>query len=86
MTSGSNCPKFQELRAAVDASLQQLIELTTLLRQVFLAGDYKVFNRYDKELENAVGQKERAIGALRQHSLEHRCEPSETDFIKKFPD
>lgn len=84
MESASKCPRFDELRAAVDASLQHLIELTTLLRQVFLSGDYRVFHRYDKELENAIGQKERAIGALRQHSTEHRCEPSETDFVKKF--
>jgi hypothetical protein len=86
MASESKCPRFDELRAGVDASLQHLIELTALLRQVFLAGDYKVFNRYDKELENAIGRKERSIGALRQHSMEHRCEPSETEFIKKFVD
>lgn len=66
--------------------MQHLIELTTLMRQVFLAGDYRVFSRHDKELENAVGQKERAIGALKQHSLEHRCQPAETEFMKEFKD
>jgi len=31
--------------------------------------------RLDKELELTVGLKERTIGALRQHTKEHRCQP-----------
>jgi len=31
----------------------------------------------DKKLENLVGAKERAIGALRQHLKEHKCQPGE---------
>ena len=80
----SKCAEFERLRSDVDAKLQHLIELTTLLLQVFRAGDYKVFSRYDKDLENSVGQKERAIGALRQHSIEHRCQPGKTEFMKEF--
>lgn len=78
------CADFERLRSEVDAKLQHLIELTTLLQQVFRAGDYKVFSRYDREFENSVGQKERAIGALRQHSIEHRCQPAKTEFMKEF--
>ena len=31
--------------------------------------------RLDKELELTVGLKERTIGALSQHTKEHRCQP-----------
>jgi hypothetical protein len=27
----------------------------------------------DKQIENAIGEKERAMGALRHHRAEHRC-------------
>ena len=30
--------------------------------------------RLDKELENAVGLKERCVGALRQHEADHNCQ------------
>jgi hypothetical protein len=32
------------------------------------------FMKIDKELENTVGEKERAIGALRQHAEEQGCQ------------
>ncbi len=31
--------------------------------------------RLDKDLENAVGLKEWAIGAMREHAREHGCQP-----------
>jgi len=40
---------------------------------MFQEGDYVGSKRIDRELELTVGEKERAIGALRQHLTEHKC-------------
>jgi hypothetical protein len=29
------------------------------------------------DLERTVGEKERSIGALRQHMIEHKCQPKD---------
>ena len=39
------------------------------------SADQNLFMHLDKELELAVGIKERAIGALRQHTKDHKCWP-----------
>lgn len=81
--NASTCSEFDKLRSEVDATLHHLIELTTLLRQVFRDGDYKYLVDTIRSWKNAVGQKERAIGATRQHALEHKCQPAGFDFSKQ---
>ena len=59
--------------------LGNLAQITTLLLELFRSGDSGKYTRLDKELELTVGEKERAVGALRQHVREHKCEPGQPD-------
>lgn len=49
--------------------------MTTLELELFRARNFAHVSRVDKKLEMIVGEKERAIGALRQHVREHKCQP-----------
>jgi tetrahydromethanopterin S-methyltransferase subunit G len=53
-----------------------LFEIATLSREeaeILKTGDQKRINEIDKRLENLVGEKERALGAVKQHRTEHGC-------------
>ncbi|MBV9573026.1 MAG: hypothetical protein JOY93_03150 [Acidobacteriales bacterium] len=65
------CQRCSELFSSVAAVLDDLTSLTRAQSEAFKAGDMDEFTRLDKELENAVGLKERSIGALREHRREH---------------
>ena len=71
-----NCPEYDRLRSDVENILGNLAQVTTLLLELFRSGDSHKYTRLDKELELTVGEKERAVGALRQHVREHNCEPA----------
>jgi hypothetical protein len=73
----SNCAEYDRLVSYVENALGNLAQLTTVLLDVFRAGDYATVRRMDNELELSVGEKERSIGALRQHMREHKCQPTE---------
>lgn len=73
----SNCAEYDRLVAYVENVLGNLAQLTTVHLDVFRAQDYDAARRIDKELELTMGEKERAIGALRQHMREHKCQPME---------
>lgn len=66
-----SCPECQRLEAEVIVALQSLRELTSAQLDAFKIFDLNQFMRLDMELENAVGDKERKIGALHQHQREH---------------
>jgi hypothetical protein len=70
------CLEYERLEDEVDKSLKKLGELTTLQLEIFRSKNYDSFMRLDKDLELAVGEKERTIGALRQHAKEHKCQPT----------
>jgi hypothetical protein len=70
-----NCPEYDRLVSKVENVLGNLAQLTTMLLDLFRTGDYSACSRLDSQLELTVGEKERAIGALRQHMTEHRCQP-----------
>jgi hypothetical protein len=70
-----NCAEYDRLRSEVENVLGNLAQVTTLLLELFRAGDSDKYKHLDKELELTVGAKERAVGALRQHVKEHHCEP-----------
>lgn len=55
--------------------LQRLKELTALQLEAFRSRNSAELARLDRELENAMGEKERSFGALRQHVREHNCQP-----------
>jgi hypothetical protein len=67
------CAEYIRLEAAVSAVLLRLANVATMQAEMFRSGNDSEFVRLDKETELIVGEKERAIGALRQHSKEHRC-------------
>ena len=68
------CPEYQQLQKEVSEALSKIAELTTAQLQAFRLNDQVSFSRLDKELENAMGRKERTIGAARQHAKEHGCQ------------
>jgi hypothetical protein len=72
-----NCQEQARLRSEVENVLGNLAQVTTLLLELFRSGDSEKYQHLDKELELTVGEKERAVGALRQHIKEHKCQPSE---------
>jgi hypothetical protein len=69
----TECQEFERIRAHVETVLSKLAQVSTLLLELFRANDLSGVHRLDKELELAVGEKERSIGALRQHVKEHNC-------------
>jgi len=66
-----DCNRCTELSAVVDEVLDRLVRLTKDQLMAFRVNDHSGFMRLDKELELIVDQKERSIGALREHRLEH---------------
>ena len=71
------CPEYSRLASYVENVLGNLAQLTTLHLDLFRAGDFSGCRRIDRGLENTVGEKEPAIGALRQHMIEHKCQSRE---------
>ena len=67
------CAERERLAAEVKTVLSEIVELTTLQLEHFQAGKNKPLMDADRKLENAVGKKERAMGALRQHTRDHKC-------------
>ncbi len=67
------CPEYTRLESAVTDVLLRLANVATVQAEMFRSGNDSEFVRLDKQIELIVGEKERAIGALRQHSKEHRC-------------
>lgn len=70
------CEEYDRLESRVEEALAQLARVTTLQLELFRSRNFPHVSRVDKELENMVGEKERAIGALRQHLKEHNCQRS----------
>lgn len=68
------CKDYERLQNEVEKILQKLTELTTRQLEAFQQQDQSTFTNIDKELENTMGEKERSIGAARQHAKEHGCQ------------
>lgn len=73
----SNCAEYNRVVLRVENVLGNLAQVTTMLLDLFRAGNYSACRRLDIQLELAVGEKERSIGALRQHMTEHKCQSIE---------
>jgi hypothetical protein len=69
----TECQEYERLRAHVETVLAKLAQVSTVLLELFRSQDLAGVHRLDKELELTVGEKERSIGALRQHVHEHNC-------------
>jgi hypothetical protein len=69
------CPDYTRLASEVEQLLQKLRETTEAQLAAFQQRNSSGFTRLDKELELLVGAKERAIGAMREHVRQHKCQP-----------
>ena len=69
----SKCAEYDRLHTEVENILGNLAQTSTLLLELFRSKDLEGVHRLDKGLEMTVGQKERCLGALRQHVKEHQC-------------
>ena len=72
-----NCPEYSRFRSEVENVLGNLAQVTVLLLELFRSDNSEKYKHLDKELELTVGEKERAVGALRQHIKEHKCRPED---------
>jgi hypothetical protein len=72
-TDMAKCPEYDHLHAQVENVLGNLAQASTLLLDLFRSNDLSAVHRLDQELELTLGEKERCIGALRQHVKEHNC-------------
>jgi hypothetical protein len=69
------CDERDKLKAAAADALKDIINFTDrLLKAVASEGPCGSLTPLDKDLENAVGTKERVFGALAQHCKEHGCD------------
>ena len=66
------CDEREALKANALRALREIIEFADKLLKAIQA-DEPDPHMLDKDLENAVGSKERAFGALAQHRKEHGC-------------
>jgi hypothetical protein len=69
------CEKYNELAQKVESVLQRLVDITEAQREAFVEQNHSRFAHLDRELELTVGEKERVIGAFREHQKEHECQP-----------
>jgi len=69
------CAERDKLKSTAAESLKDIINFTDrLLKAVGSETACGSLTPLDKDLENAVGAKERAFGALAQHCKEHGCD------------
>ena len=68
-----DCPERDQLRLEAIRALKDITEFTDRLLKAMNAEKPTDLTAIDKDLENAVGTKERAFGALTQHQKEHGC-------------
>jgi hypothetical protein len=69
------CTERDKLKKAAAESLDDIVNFAERLRKAVRSqGHTGALTPLDKDLENAVGSKERAFGALAQHCKEHGCD------------
>lgn len=67
------CAEYNELTKNVELVLERIAEIARKQRYALDTGNRAEFTRLDRELELALGEKERAIGAMTQHGRDHGC-------------
>ena len=67
-----NCPERERLVAEVVESLRQIIQVALRQRTALKTNSYAAYI-LDQEFADAVGEKERRLGALLEHEREHGC-------------
>jgi hypothetical protein len=72
------CAEYDHLESVVERALAKVAEVSTLQLELFRSRKFSKVMSVDKRLENLVGEKERAIGALHQHVKEHHCQAEDS--------
>jgi hypothetical protein len=67
------CLKKAELVAAVQLQLETIAQLALAEADAIKDKTESTWLDIDQKIELAIGEKERAIGALREHRKEHGC-------------
>lgn len=62
-----------QLQGAVLEALEKIAAIVTAQLHSFQEDNPASFAALDKALETAIGEKERRIGAMRQHEIDHKC-------------
>ena len=68
-----DCPKREELQTAASTDLGHMTKLISGQLKALQDHDMQKLLTLDKELEQAFGAKERAFGALNEHTKDHGC-------------
>jgi hypothetical protein len=69
----TRCEERERLRELAMNTLSQIISVTQKLLEANRSNERNTVAHLDKELEHLIGEKERAFGALNQHSKDHGC-------------
>lgn len=69
-----HCAEHEQLQSRVLEILEKITAIAGAQLRAFKENDKAAFAALDKATEEAIGEKERRIGALRQHDIDHRCQ------------
>jgi hypothetical protein len=69
----ADCAEREKLKTEACHAINDIVEFSGRLLIALNSQDPTSFTPLDKDLENAVGAKERAFGALAQHRKDHGC-------------
>jgi hypothetical protein len=69
----AECPVKERLERLVQHHLKELAGLANVEAEILKTADQARIIDVDKRIENLVGEKERSLGALKQHRAEHGC-------------
>lgn len=67
------CEVRERLEKLVQHLLKELATLATVEAEILKTADEARISAVDKRIEGMVGEKERTLGALKQHRAEHGC-------------
>jgi len=67
------CTVHEDLSRTAYSALAQLQAIIQAQLKALQTGDHTALDKLDRELEKAVGHKERSFGALWEHVREHGC-------------
>lgn len=67
------CAELEDLMARVQATLASLADLANEEREAIRSASHDRADAIDKLIETTIGDKERAIGAYKQHLKDHGC-------------
>ncbi len=71
--SSETCEVRVRLERLAQHHLLELAELARKEADVVESGDQQRILELDKNIEDALGRKERALGAINQHRADHGC-------------